>query len=270
MKTRLITGSALIIVLLVLGLAAPKWIAAVVFGLMLSIGSYELLYCTGLVRHSRLVLYATFMAFAVSLWSFFDALHPVLLLLMLVYVSVLFGELMHDHVKVRFEMIALAFLAGFLVPYLLSAVIRILCLKVGRYFIMIPFLAAYLNDGGAYFVGIKYGKHKLAPVISPNKTIEGLLGGLAATVVGMLLYGLLLQFAFRFQVNYLLCMLYGLLGGAAGVLGDLFFSVIKRQTGIKDYGNIFPGHGGVLDRVDSLMMVAPLIEALLILLPLAV
>ncbi len=270
MKTRIITGSILVIILLVLVLAAPKILAAVLFGLVLAIGSYELLYGTGLVRHPRLVIYAAIMAFLVALWSYFDAVHAWLMILVLLYVAALFGELMHDHVKVRFDMIAMAFVAGFLMPYLLSAVIRILCMKIGRYIIMIPFLAAYLNDAGAYFVGMKFGKHKLAPVVSPNKTWEGLVGGLITSVVGMLLYGLLLQFAFRFRVNYFLCILYGLLGGGAGVFGDLCFSVIKRQTGIKDYGNIFPGHGGVLDRFDSLMTVAPLIEALLILLPLAV
>ena len=270
MKTRIITGAVLVLVLLLMVFAAPKMLSTVVFGLVMSIGSYELLYGTGLVRHPRLVIYAAIMAFLVAMWSYFDAVHAVLLLLVLAFVMVLFAEVMRDHVKVRFAMIAMTFVAGFMMPYLLSAVIRILCMKVGRYFILIPFLAAYMNDAGAYFVGMKFGKHKLAPVVSPNKTIEGLAGGLAASVVGMILYGLLLQFAFQFQVNYLLCILYGILGGAAGVFGDLCFSVVKRQTGIKDYGNLFPGHGGVLDRFDSLMTVAPLIEALLILLPLAV
>ena len=260
----------LVLVLLLMVFAAPKMLSTVVFGLVMSIGSYELLYGTGLVRHPRLVIYAAIMAFLVAMWSYFDAVHAVLLLLVLAFVMVLFAEVMRDHVKVRFDMIAMTFVAGFMMPYLLSAVIRILCMKVGRYFILIPFLAAYMNDAGAYFVGMKFGKHKLVPVVSPNKTIEGLAGGLAASVVGMILYGLLLQFAFQFQVNYLLCILYGILGGAAGVFGDLCFSVVKRQTGIKDYGNLFPGHGGVLDRFDSLMTVAPLIEALLILLPLAV
>ena len=270
MKTRIITGAVLVLVLLLMVFAAPKMLSTVVFGLVMSIGSYELLYGTGLVRHPRLVIYAAIMAFLVAMWSYFDAVHAVLLLLVLAFVMVLFAEVMRDHVKVRFAMIAMTFVAGFMMPYLLSAVIRILCMKVGRYFILIPFLAAYMNDAGAYFVGMKFGKHKLAPVVSPNKTIEGLAGGLAASVVGMILYGLLLQFVFQFQVNYLLCILYGILGGAAGVFGDLCFSVVKRQTGIKDYGNLFPGHGGVLDRFDSLMTVAPLIEALLILLPLAV
>ncbi len=270
MKTRVITAVGLIIALLLMVLIPYKWIPSVVFGLLMAIGSYELLYGTGLVRHSRLVIYAALMAFAVTMWSYLGASQPYLMLLIMAFLIILFGEMMHDHVKTHFSMIAMTFVAGLVVPLLLSGVIRILSMKVGRYFVIIPFVVAYMNDAGAYLVGIKYGKHKLSPVVSPNKTYEGMLGGLAGSVLGMLLYSLVLQFAFKFQVNYLLAILYGVLGSSVGVFGDLCFSVVKRQTGIKDYGNLFPGHGGVLDRFDSMMMVAPLIEVLLTLLPLAV
>jgi len=188
---------------------------------------------------------------------------------LMVFVMILFGEMMHDHVKVRFSMISASMVAGVVVPYLLSALIRILTMKIGRYVIMVPFVVAFLNDAGAYFVGLKFGKHKLAPVVSPNKTIEGVFGGMAAAVVGMLIYALILHMA-DFYVNVGLALLYGILGSAVGVFGDLCFSIIKRQTGIKDYGNLIPGHGGVLDRFDSLMTVAPLMEALLLLIPFAV
>ena len=148
--------------------------------------------------------------------------------------------------------------------------VRILSSNTGRYVILIPFVIACCCDAGAYFIGIRFGKHKLAPVVSPNKTIEGVLGGLATAVVGMLIYALILDLAFQFTVNYGLAILYGLGGAFAGVFGDLCFSIIKRQTGIKDYGNLIPGHGGILDRFDSMMTVAPLVEALLIIAPFAV
>ena len=86
----------------------------------------------------------------------------------------------------------------------------------------------------------------------------------------MVLYTLVLQLAFEFYVNYLYAVLYGLLGSLVGIVGDLCFSVIKRQTGIKDYGNLIPGHGGVLDRFDSMMLVGPLMESLILLIPVAV
>ena len=147
---------------------------------------------------------------------------------------------------------------------------RIHALRLGRYYIFIPFIMAFLPDTGAYFAGKFFGKHKLAPVISPKKTIEGVFGGTAAGILGMMLYAFVMDFAFGMEVNYLWAVVHGVVSAGGSVMGDLSFSVIKRQTGIKDYGNLIPGHGGVLDRLDSMMVVGPLAEALLLLLPLAV
>ena len=174
---------------------------------------------------------------------------------------------MANHVKVDIEMIAACFFAGAVVPYLLSAIIRILTMTSGRYLIAIPFLIAFLSDGGAYFVGSMFGKHKLAPVISPNKSVEGVAGGIVAAMLGMLIYAVVLQLVFRFQVDYGAAMLYGLVGSAVGVFGDLCFSVVKRMSGIKDFGTLLPGHGGFYDRFDSMVTVAPLVEALILLMP---
>ncbi len=269
MKTRIIASAVLVPILLLVVLVAPKPVAAVIFGLMLAIGVYELLFCTGLVKHPRLLIYSCVMAFCISLWSCFGAVHAVAVLGILVFFMILFAETMADHVRVRFDMLAMCVLGGLVIPYLLSALIRILAMKIGRYMILVPFVVAFASDAGAYFVGMRFGRHKLAPVVSPNKTIEGLLGGMAAAMVCMVLYGLILHFL-DFQVNFLLAIVYGLVGSLAGVFGDLSFSAIKRQTGIKDYGNLIPGHGGVLDRFDSVTTVAPLMEALLVLFPFAV
>ena len=268
MKTRIIAAAVLIPLLLIVVLLAPTMVAAVIFAVLMAIGSYELLFRTGLIRHTRLVVYSSVMAFAVVMWSHAGAQQAYLLLGLGIYTLLLFAEMMMDHVKVRIEMLSVCYLSGVIVPYMLSALIRILGMVVGRYVILIPFVVAFLSDGGAYFVGLRFGRHKLAPVVSPNKTIEGALGGLAAAILGMLLYAIILDLFFpAFRVHYGLAMLYGLVGSAVGVFGDLCFSVIKRQTGIKDYGNLIPGHGGVLDRFDSLCMVAPLVEALLLILP---
>ena len=256
--------------LLFLVFVAPKGMTAAIYGVLMAIGTYELLYSTGLVKHNRLVIYSVVMAFLVTMWSYWNAIHAYLLLLLLVFLIALFTEMMLDHVKVRISALGLCVLGGFLVPFLLSSVIRILSLKVGRFFVLIPFVIACVNDAGAYLVGMRYGKHKLAPVVSPNKTIEGLLGGIGAAVLSMLIYCLLLQITEGFRINYFYAFDYGVLGAAIGAFGDLCFSIIKRQTGIKDYGNLIPGHGGVLDRLDSMMTVAPLIELLLILMPVAV
>lgn len=267
MKTRIIAAAVLVPILFLVVLAAPQIVAAVVLGVLLAIASYELLYRTGLVTHPRLVVYSSVMAFGISMWSYLGSIQAYFVLLVMAYFMLLFAEMMMDHVKVHFEMVGMCFVSGVILPYLLSALIRILMMSFGRYVILIPFVVAFLSDAGAYFVGLKFGKHKLAPVVSPNKTIEGVLGGLAAAMVGMLIYTVILDWPLKLDVNYGLALLYGLIGSLVGTFGDLCFSIIKRQTGIKDYGNLIPGHGGALDRLDSLTLVAPLMEALLLIAP---
>lgn len=270
MKTRILSAGIGVPVLLLLLLVAPEMLTTVVLGVLLAIGAYEYLYRTGLVRRVRMVLYASVAAFALSLWSYYGGITSFLMLGLIAYFMLLFSEVMMDHVKVSVDEVGLCVLGGFLIPFLLSALIRILVSTDGRYFILVPFTVAFLSDAGAYFIGLRFGKHKLAPVVSPNKTIEGVLGGLGFSLVGMLVYAIILQLFLKFRVNYGAAVLYALLGSAVGTVGDLCFSVVKRQTGIKDYGNLIPGHGGFLDRFDSLVLVAPLMEALLLILPLAV
>lgn len=270
MKTRVIAAAVLLPLLLLVVLAAPKILTAILFGAMACIGVYELLWGTGLVKSVRPLVYCAVMAFVVSLWSYFkwDAVWVgagVLLLFVLLFV-----ESMATQMRLQFDKIAVCMAAGLLVPYLFTSLVRIHGMDDGRFFILIPFVMAFLSDTGAYFAGCAFGKHKLAPTISPKKTIEGVVGGVVGAVVGMIIYGVVLDVFFDFEISYLATVIYGVLGSLGAVFGDLSFSVIKRQTGIKDYGNLIPGHGGILDRFDSMMVVGPLAEILLILLPLAV
>ena len=270
MKTRILTAAVAIPVLLLVLLVADKVIAAVVWGAMLAVAAYELLYSTGLIREPRLVIYACVSAFAVTLWSFFDAVHAFGVLLVIIYLCILFAEMMHSHVTITFDKICMCIVGGLIVPFLLSSLIRILTMKIGRYVILIPFIVAFGSDAGAYFAGFFFGKHKMAPVISQHKTVEGAIGGVISAVVCMVLYGVVMDLPFNelnFRVNYLYAVIYGLVGSLSGIFGDLCFSVIKRQTGIKDYGKLLPGHGGILDRFDSMMLVAPLMEVMLLLIP---
>ncbi|MBQ7801666.1 MAG: CDP-archaeol synthase [Oscillospiraceae bacterium] len=273
MKTRVITAAVLIPILLVILLAAPKIVTAIIWGAMLAIAAYELLYRTDLVRHARLVVYSAVMAFAISIWSYLGAEHAWGLLGLMAFTMLLFAEMMMSHVKVTFDKICMCFVAGVLVPLLLSSLIRIHVMKLGKYLVLIPFIVAFASDAGAYFAGRFFGAHKLAPVISPHKTIEGAVGGVICAIVAMIIYTIVLDLPFEnlnFSVNYLYAIIYGLGGSLVGIMGDLCFSVVKRQTGIKDYGNLIPGHGGILDRFDSMMLVAPLMEALMLLIPVAV
>ena len=270
MKTRIIAAVALLPLLLLIVLAAPKVFTAILFGAMAAVAAYELLTGTGLVKHLRLNIYAMVMALWCSLWSGLGIGYGWLLLSILLYWVALMAEVMASEMKLSFQTVAMCIVAGVLLPLLLSSLVRIHSWENGRCFVFVPFVFAFLSDTGAYFAGLTFGKHKLAPVISPKKTIEGVVGGVLATILGMVIYGVILQVGFKMQVNYLLAVVYGVVGSLTSVFGDLCFSVVKRQTGIKDYGNLIPGHGGILDRFDSMMLAGPLAEVLLILLPIAV
>ena len=118
--------------------------------------------------------------------------------------------------------------------------------------VLLTMVLAWGSDTAAYFVGRKFGTTKLAPRISPKKTLEGSAGGLAAAVVGAVIMSIFLP-----RISVLDAIALGLVGGAAGQAGDLMVSVLKRSSGVKDSGGILPGHGGILDRVDALAFTAP-------------
>ena len=270
MKKRIITAVVLVPLLLLILYVAPKWATAVLFALISGLAAFELTFSTGLLKHPRLVAYSVLAAVAVTLWCFFGRNAVWGEAGLLLFVLLIFMEMMLSNLRLKLNRVVICFFAGVLLPYLLSSLVRIMSWNSGRYLILIPFIVAFLSDTGAYFIGCRFGKHKLAPEISPNKSIEGVLGGMAFAVIGMLLYCLIMSAAFKCKVYYGYALVYGIVGSVAGVFGDLCFSVIKRQTGIKDYGNLFPGHGGALDRFDSMHVVAPLIELLLMVLPVVV
>ncbi|MCK8816495.1 phosphatidate cytidylyltransferase [Natroniella sulfidigena] len=124
----------------------------------------------------------------------------------------------------------------------------------GRFVVWLPILATWLTDMGAYFVGMNLGQHKLAPQISPNKTIEGAVGGLAASIIITIILG-----RYLLEFNYLTGVILGGTIGVVAQLGDLAASVFKRDAQIKDSGELIPGHGGMLDRLDSLLFSLPIV-----------
>ena len=125
--------------------------------------------------------------------------------------------------------------------------------------IAIPLVAAFMSDAMALFGGMMFGKTKLAPAVSPKKTREGAVSGLVGGMAGMILFRIFFFLCTEVQLHIGWCVLLGLVGAVLGQLGDLSFSCIKRQYGIKDYGRLLPGHGGVLDRFDSVIFAAPVI-----------
>lgn len=269
MKTRIIAAAVCLPLLLIILIAMPPVFTGIMLAGMCAVAAVELLWGTGLVKNLRLIAYTVIAAATVGIWCYCGSPYGWGLLGGLVFCCLLWGEMLAAKGKLRFEKVLVCIAGGLLIPYLLCAVVRIRNMEFGAAYVLMPFALAFLSDSGAYFAGVYLGKHKLAPTISPKKTVEGLFGGIAGAILGMMIFGLVLSLGFGLRVNYLIAILYGILGSLASVLGDLTFSVIKRQAGIKDYGNLIPGHGGILDRFDSMTIVAPLTEVMLVLLPIA-
>lgn len=134
----------------------------------------------------------------------------------------------------------------------------------GKFFIWYAILAAWGTDVFAYMIGRKFGKHKFSQ-ISPNKSIEGCIAGTIGAIVLSIVYTIILNNCFNYTVNYIIIAIIALVLSLIGQVGDFSASSIKRYTGVKDFGNLIPGHGGILDRFDSLIFIAPVAYFLLML-----
>lgn len=146
----------------------------------------------------------------------------------------------------------------FYITLAFSSMVLLRDAEKGVYLFLLPFIGSWVCDTFAYFVGRLFGRHKLSPVISPKKTVEGSLGGIVFSVGAFALYGALLSCR-GVSPNYPALLAAGLMVSVVSQIGDLSLSAIKREYGIKDYSRLFPGHGGVLDRFDSVIATAPLI-----------
>jgi len=134
---------------------------------------------------------------------------------------------------------------------------------IGQMAVWLIFICAFASDTGAYFVGINFGKHKMTPVLSPKKSIEGAIGGIASAAVVSAVFVYLYNLLYNTNINIIIITIIGAVGSVFAQMGDLAASSIKRYVNIKDYGSIMPGHGGVMDRFDSVIFTAPAIYILI-------
>ena len=263
MKTRILTAIAGIPLLIYVLLFSPLWAFGVAMGAVCAIAAYEMMHMAIGKAPKRLYFSAMLCAFAMpvffSLGVEFSWGVGMLLLLFFI-LSIEQMATFRGTWRINLEMLSITMLAGGVMPLMLSTLARIgLIAEVGRYRMALPFVIAFGSDTGAYFTCMLLGKHKLAPHISPKKTIEGAVGGAVTGALCAFAYGCLLQ-KLGFGVNQISLTGFGLVGSLVSQLGDLTFSAFKRQYAIKDYGKILPGHGGVLDRFDSIYYLAPLTE----------
>ena len=233
---------------------------AVVMAAISALASYELLRATGVAHHNGMYVFTALAAAAipVGIWlgCGIQVIQAAALLLMM---SIFWIAIrLYDHEKpVRFEDVLVCLFGGLMIPCALSALVALKGMEQGRYLVLLPVICAFLTDGGAYFAGIFLGKHRGITRVSPNKSLEGYVGGIVAGALFLLIYGVLLEQFAGLDASLPALAVYGLVGGAVTELGDLSFSFVKRQFGVKDYGHLLPGHGGMLDRFDSMVFAAP-------------
>ena len=248
-----IIGIMLLIIVLVLGNTFVNiGIALISFAALL-----ELYSAVGLAKYLPLQILGLAASLAFTYAHSFDSM--LLMPLLYVYIIILFLIYMMKSNSLKLSDISKMFFITVYVCFFLGHIVFIRKMPYGEFLICIVFLSAFLTDTFAYLAGRFFGKHKLCPEISPKKTIEGAIGGLIGSTIGILIYGWILQFVFHFEVSYAYVAILGLLSSAMAQFGDLAASVIKRQYSVKDYGHIMPGHGGVMDRFDSVIFTAPFI-----------
>ena len=272
MKTRIITGiiAALIFfpILFVSGTEIGKYVFIGVMGLLTLISTDELCGCFG-VRKVWFISVPTYL-FAVAttlITVFFSGTDKYLQYLVcagfafafIVFVASMFNTGTVTYASAASHVATVLYVVcGFL------AIIGLRYVEMGQYLFYLLFIGAWCAESFAYFVGVAIGKHKLIPKVSPKKTVEGAIGGILGAVIGFVVYGACLSyFVEGLQVNYV-----GMAVSAVGIaivsqLGDLVTSFIKREQGIKDYGKVLPGHGGIMDRFDSIIAVAPILMAII-------
>ena len=180
-----------------------------------------------------------------------------------IYTLILFCFLIIRHKYLNFKDIAMIYSLTLLITFSLSTIINIRNWsgKYSTFYVLFTLCVAWMSDTGAYFIGTLFGKRKLFPEISPKKTIEGVFGGIITCIcVNLIIASVFKIFIFtEVSVNYFNIVFISFVGSIISVIGDLCFSLIKRACNKKDFGTVIPGHGGILDRFDSVIFVAPFV-----------
>ena len=186
---------------------------------------------------------------------------------LLLFLFYLYGYAILKRGTVKFANVSMHFTTMLYISVSFTSLALVRYITNGVYLFALVFVASWVCDMFAYFVGRAIGKHKLIEEISPKKTVEGSIGGIVCTTLAFALYGFIISLFEGPSPNYLVLVILGFALSIIAQFGDLICSLIKREHGIKDYGSIFPGHGGVLDRFDSVLAVAPILYVFCVLFP---
>ncbi|MBR5791618.1 MAG: phosphatidate cytidylyltransferase [Ruminiclostridium sp.] len=269
MKNRLLVAGVGIPLILLVLFVLPEPLTPTAIALLSAIGTYEAMHAISM-NHPRIALYTAIVAMIVPFWVYGGESRTVALAVLLVYLILVFVEAFLSRFRVKIDRVGSALFFALVISYCLSSIVRIGMMDLRTSYILLPLALAFATDAFAMLTGMFVRKRKgdegirqLAPVLSPKKTVEGSIGGLVGGVMVAILYGVVFHFITEVTVNYYFLAVYGILGAVISEFGDLSFSYIKRTRKIKDFGTLLPGHGGVLDRFDSVIFCAPLMEILI-------
>ncbi len=266
MKTRIVSALVGLVVLGAILFFYNTIVVNIAISILILIAVDELLSATGIKKNLGLSLVAFFLGGILPFYSLLN-LSAYLGLLVYIAVFVMFIILLAEHESTTIEHLTFSLMMTLMVAISMTLFIVMrdsYGVAVGLFGAGLTFMSAWMSDTGAYFVGVFFGKHKLAPVISPKKTKEGFAGGTVIGSASILLWAYFFEsvlcgyFGWSVSINYTLLLIVAPLLSITSVVGDLSASAIKRQYGIKDFGKIMPGHGGVLDRFDSVLLISPL------------
>ncbi|MDR0314548.1 MAG: phosphatidate cytidylyltransferase, partial [Oscillospiraceae bacterium] len=257
MRERVISGILIIVIMISVFIGIYTPVFGIFFAVLSAMAAFEILRVAKVESKGTKVLSTAF-AFIVPIYIEYGFVIP-LEVLVLVYILAQLIVMLKNHEKTKFEHVAVSLYAGIFIPFCFATFILIRDLykvypqeiekKYALFLIIIGMCCSWLTDTFAYFVGVKFGKHKMTPVISPKKSIEGAVGGL----VICLILNLVILYMFNTYIfdsghlNYWVFIPISLLLSISSMFGDLVASVIKRNYGAKDYGNLIPGHGGIMD-----------------------
>lgn len=276
MKTRTITSVFILLVTIPIILLSKYPVYPIALSALAVMATYEILHAIGVEKNWYLSVPAYILAGVFPFASYFVTAQTrftyllTIAALLYVYMIYIMGVAVFSKGRTSFKVISEVFLSitYVIVSFTSLSMIRYIDKDIGLYKLLLVFIVAWVCDSMAYVVGSLFGKHKLIPEISPKKTVEGAIGGIASAVIAYMLFGLILDLAIpNMKVNYIVLAVFALVLSVVSQLGDLIASLIKREHSIKDFGNLLPGHGGIMDRFDSIMAVSTILLILSIVFP---
>lgn len=262
MIKRVITGACLVAVLIPLLVFSNTWVFPIAISLISVLCVFEMARCVKLHKNIALTipLYAFAIAFPLLQRFFANDISFVVKIAAIsgmLYLIYLFAFVVFSHGKILYTDATTLCLTVVYILLGINMLIYIRDFHKGEYIYLLVFIGAWITDTFAYFTGVLFGKHKLIEDVSPKKTIEGSIGGTIFCAISFVVLGLIVGAIDKtVEPNIIFLAISGLLIAVISQLGDLIMSVIKRHYGIKDYGKLLPGHGGALDRFDSILAVS--------------